>query len=496
MRKKLFFLLILFLSLPSLSYTQEISSIFIQLAKSLDKEIDEESLRKEVSSFTEEDVFGEKIEEVINIMRKKGIFLHGFRVNPQRETLSLLKENKKPFIVYLKNKGLGIVEEIVENKEGYAVRFIREKEEIIKEDEFIFNWDGKILSLPLVNILVERLPPRGSSDGRFIITYSYHKENFEKLKKILDKLREEADREGKKFIYIDELGLIPKDSIRKTQNSFKLSEKEAFEKARKTLAEEIERFARGISTYDENPFYQAQYAYLAKYKIKSYMEELAYDNWRHIVRFDDLNIHNKAINAFCRGDTNSYIKKLKEYNQGFWLYNVKERDENFRKQIRKIAQENPGSIIFTLRGIGHYGLEERLLLEGFSMVTYVISEGGFEESLISDQFCQILINNGVEVSPQEERILLLRSFPEEALRTYLQKYIEDLTLATSLAKRIVKRMSEKEIKILARDISYAFAKGKIKKTEDVWEYVFNWAKVRNKILPSEIPAHFVSGQKL
>ncbi|MCM8783189.1 MAG: hypothetical protein NC818_00195 [Candidatus Omnitrophica bacterium] len=461
-----------------ISFQKNLSFLFSEFSKSLGKEIESLYFESQLGSLPNSVIYEPYIKHILEVFRKKGIFLHAFKITPEEENISVLKKNGSPFIAYLKDKGYVLVREI--SAEG-IVLWIEGEKLLIPEKEFLESWSGYILSLPLVNIMAERVRDERVRGGRFIIAYAYHKENFEKLRPILDKLRQEADFSGKKLIYIDELGLIPKESIRKTQKTYKIEEKEAFERASKALAEEVERFSRGVSTYDENPFYQAQYSYLAKYKIISYMEELDYANWRHIVRFDELNIHNKAINAFCRGDPRGYVKKLKEYNQGFWLYNVKERDENFRRQIKRIAQGNPQSIIFTLRGIGHYGLEEKLDLEDFTIETYVISERGFEESFISDQLCQVLDNNGVEISPEEERILILRSFPEEALRTYLNKEVEDLTVTTSLAKKIVGRLKEKEIKILSRDISYAFAKEKIKKPDEVWEYVFNWSKARGKI---------------
>ncbi|MGE4357663.1 MAG: hypothetical protein AB7E08_03815 [Candidatus Omnitrophota bacterium] len=490
-RKRIFLLFtIIFLLFSSFSsFSQEpqdislkksFSSLLSEFSKSLGKEIEPAYFEKHLGLLPAGIIYEPQVGDILDLFRKKGIFLHAFKVKPDKNTLTLLRENGYPFITYLEKKGYVLVKDISEEK---IFLVSGRKEFFLREDEFLELWSGYIFSLPLVNIMAERVRDDKPKNGRFIIAYSYHKENFDKLKPILDKLQEEANLSGRKFIYIDELGLIPRESIKKIQKIYKITEKEAFERARKDLAEEIERFSRGISTYDENPFYQAQYSYLARHKILSYMEELDYDNWRRIVRFDDFNLHNKAVNAFCRGNIKAYLKKLREYNHGFWIYNVKERDDNFRQQIKKIAQNNPSSIIFTLRGIGHYGLEEKLELEDFSIETYIITERGFAESLVSDQLAQVMVSNGVELSKEEENLLYLRSFPEECLRTYFQKKIEDLTIATSRAKKIVEKLSQKEIKKLSRDIAYAFAKGKIVRSEDVWEYVYNWFKERNKISP-------------
>ncbi|MCM8779336.1 MAG: hypothetical protein NC898_03005 [Candidatus Omnitrophica bacterium] len=471
------------------SIEKEIASLVSYLANLQGKRIALDKFIQKTGNIPPGIIYEPYLSRILSAARDQGLFLLGFKLNPELKSLSLLQTQKKPFIAYSKNEGYLLIEEIASQPEGLILHSRKHSGEkfSLKGEDFIKSWNGHIFSFPLVNILAERINYPHAPQGRFISIYSYHREDFEKLKKILDVLREEATRLQKKLIYIDELGLIPKETVKNLQEGSKLSEKEAFENAKHSLRVETEGFEKGISTYDENPFYQAQYSYLANYRIKSYMEDLDYENWKRIVAFDDLNLHNEAIRAFCMGDVKTYLDKLREYVQGFWFYNVKERDENFRRQIKKIAEENPGSIIFTLRGIGHYGTEEPLDIEGFTIETMAIAEGDFQENLISDQMTQVMLSNGVYIPPEERNLLYLRSFPEECLRTYLQKRIESLALATRLAKRIVDRVTAEEIKGLSRDISYAFAKGKINDAEAVWEYVFNWAKERGKVVPEEIP---------
>ncbi|MCX5657840.1 MAG: hypothetical protein NTZ48_06425, partial [Candidatus Omnitrophica bacterium] len=443
-----------------------------------------ELLSEETKDIPSGVIYEPYISKVLSAARKEGIFLLAFKLTPEFNSLVSLKACAQPFIAYLREEGYCLVKKIGEGEKGIFVRYANPQglEITAPGYDFINKWNGHIFSLPLVNILAERTRSEESKSGRFIAVYSYHKEDFGKLKQLLEDMRKETEGAGRIFVYIDELGLIPAESVKKMGNSMKLSEKEAFERAKKSLAAEIEGFERGISTYDENPFYQAQYSYLAKNKVKSCMEDLDYENWKRIVAFDNLNIHDKATRAFCLGDTKTYIKKLEEYTNGFWLYNVKERDENFRKQITKIARDYPESVIFSLRGIGHYGLEEKLDLKGFSIETYVIAEGDFNENLVSDQMSQVMFSNGVNVAPKEDNLLYLRSFPEECIRSYLEKDVKSLTLSTRLAKKIIDRMTEGDIKRLSRDISFAFAKGKISKPEDIWNYVYKWADIRGKII--------------
>lgn len=464
-------------------------NLISELGHALGNNLNKELLSQRIGTIAQEIIYEPYISTVLSAAREQGIFLIAFKLNPDLNSVSELKTHGRPFIAYLKGEGYCLVSEISDKPpQGYFIRYANSagKSQLIDAEIFLKQWNGHIFSLPLVNLLAQRIRSQEHPQGRFIAVYSYHRENFEKLRKVLDDLREQATRQNKKLIYIDELGLIPRETIKRTQEGSKLSEKEAFESAKKSLGDEIRGFEQGISTYDDNPFYQAQYSYLANHRIKSYMEDLDYENWKRIVAFDDLNIHNEAIRAFCLGDTETYLKKLKEFAKGFWLYNVKERDENFNQQIKRITQENPESTILTLRGIGHYGTEEKLELKDSTVETMVIADGDFNENLVSDQMSQVMLSNGVNIEPKEERLLHLRSFPEECLRAYLQRTIDDLAYATRLAKKAVDRMNEEEIKRLSRDISYAFARGNISNADQVWDYVYKWAKDRGKIVPEDM----------
>ncbi|MCM8798732.1 MAG: hypothetical protein NC821_04645 [Candidatus Omnitrophica bacterium] len=482
----------------TISGEKELASLVYRLASLQGKRIDGEKFLQKTGAIPQGVIYEPYLSRILSAAREQGLFLLGFKLNPDLKNLNLLRSQNKPFIAYFKDEGYILIEKIIPQPEGLILHGRRASGEtlILKGEDFLKAWNGHIFSFPLVNVLAERIKYPDNPLGRFICIYSYHREDFEKMKVILDTLREEATRLQKRLIYIDELGLIPPETVKQTMEGSKLTEKEAFENAKRSLGAEIEGFEKGISTYDENPFYQAQYAYLANYRIKSYMEDLDYENWKRIVAFDELNLHNEAIRAFCMGDVKTYLEKLREYVQGFWIYNVKERDENFRRQIKKIAEETPGAIIFTLRGIGHYGTEEPLDLAGFTIETLAIAEGDFEENLISDQMSQVMLSNGVYIPSEELNLLYLRSFPEECIRVYLQKEVEDLASATRMAKKIVDRINEEEIKRLSRDISYAFAKGKINNADQVWEYVFNWAKERGKIVSEAIPSSLSEPKKL
>jgi len=467
----------------------QLASAICELGRALGKNINRELLFQKIDSIPLGVLYEPNISKILSAVREQGLFLVAFKLNPDLNGLAALKNHGRAFVAYLKGEGYCLVSEISQMPQGYFIRYSDSlaKSQLVDAEAFLKQWNGHIFSLPLVNVLAERIRSEDRREGRFIAIYSYHRENFDKLRKVLEDLREQATRLGKKLVYVDELGLIPAESVKNVGESSKLGEKEAFESAKKSLGDEVRGFEKGISTYDENPFYQAQYSYLANNKIRSYMEDLDYENWKRIVAFDNLNIHNESIRAFCLGDTETYLNKLKEYTKGFWLYNVKERDEIFRRQINNIAKENPKDIIFTLRGIGHFGTEEKLELKDSTIETLVIADGDFNENLVSDQMSQVMLSNGVNIEPREERLLHLRSFPEECIRAYLQRTIEDLALATRLAKKVVDRMNEEEIKRLSRDISYAFAKGNISTSDQVWDYVYSWAKDRGKITPAEVP---------
>jgi hypothetical protein len=313
-----------------------------------------------------------------------------------------------------------------------------------------------------------------------VFLYSYHNDEFYLFKQIFDRLYKEAEQDGYKLIYVDELGLIPEKSVHQIGSS---SERIAFQSAKRSLLQELKLIEKGIGIPDPTKFYDKIYDYLAKFRINVEMEDLKYENWKAITAFDELELNQLAVKLFCHGNIEDYINKIKEYNQGFWEYNVLIRDRYFRSQMEKLARAYPRTLIFTLRGLGHYGMEENVKVEGFTTETMILANGGFEQLLVPDQYIQILKRNQVYVDPHEERMYYLRAFPVECLRNYLHKKLNfSISEATVKANQVIKEMDEKDIERLALDISHGIAEGRLRNSDAVYEFVYWWLKKKKLVL--------------
>lgn len=404
---------------------------------------------------------------LVKIARSHSIYLNKFRLS-QEEDLFKLKE---PFITKIQDKYC-----LVRIKDSYFEVVSEEGINFFTREEFLAHWSKEFISIPVVNVLVQRHGPENSL-ARIVFIYSYHNEEFYLFKEIFDKLYHKAKESKLKIIYLDELGLIPKETIEKLIHNQKVSEREAFSMAKKSLLDELELIEKGIGIYDPTKFYQKIYDYLAKFKIQVEMEDLQYENWKAIITFDDLNLNQLAVSLFCRANLDRYLETIKQYNAGFWQNNVVVRDRFFANQLEEIAEKNPSSIIFILRGLGHFGMEDGFKVNGFATETLILGEGGFYDLLVPDQLLQILKRNDVNIKPQLEKLFYLRAFPAECLRNYFQKKLGfTVTEATIKANKISSLLTESMIHRLSRDISHRILEGRLRTTDAIYEYVYLWVK--------------------
>ncbi len=469
------------------SYNSTIISSIYNLGKELKYDIDKEQLFDNLSYFGSSPLVSEKIspDAVIKAARNQGIFLNGFRL--EENVLDKLSEIQESFIVYLKDIGYCVVKSVVINSDKYCFKCILPDKRIkdFSKEEFISLWDKNVFSLPLVGMMAKRLNSGNvNANNRFIAIYSYHSdEDFNEFSKILDNIRKEAEDKGQKLIYLDELGLIPDGTIKQRMESLNVSKQEAFNQIKNSIKEEDNMLEKGIPVHLPNPFYNKIFSYLAKYKIKSIIEDLDYFLWEQIVSFDKLKLHDKATKLFFTRNIDDYVFTMKEYTRGFWEHNVKKRDELYRKQIQRIINKYPDALIFTLRGIGHYGMEENIETDDFSVETLVFAQGRFRSNLISSQVLHVLWANGVRVKESKERMMFLKSFVQESLRAYLKNKDMKISEATRKSVKMTKDLTEKDIIELSADISRATLLRKFKKTENVWEFVYNWVSKNKENLP-------------
>ncbi len=448
------------------------------LLKSYQKEVAiydiETALKEHAAELSPED-------RIVAAGREFGVYLNRFTLAYKAKDITALNE---PFIVRFNNSYCVI--KVEKNKVEISSNKYSDN---ISKEEFLSLWKGGLISVPIVNVLLKRYTPLNSK-GRIVCVYSYHNEEFYLFRKIFDKIYQEAKDEQNNFIYVDELGLIPEESVDKLIQQDKLTEKEAFLNAKSSLLTELKFIEKGIGISDPTEFYDKIYSYLAKFKLDVEMENLQYENWKAIVAFDELNLNQLAVTLFCRGNVDRYLETIEQYNQGFWRYNVTIRDRFFKNQIEEITRQNPRACIFILRGLGHFGMEEDLKIPGFTTETMIIGKGEFRDLLVPDQFVQILKRNGVALDKDTERILYLRAFVAECLRSYFQKRLNfEISSATVKANRTISMLGEDKIYRLSLDINHGIAEGRLRSTDSIYDYVFYWLRGKKLVRDESIGAH-------
>lgn len=454
-----------------------IQEIIQKYLEKLNRDVKLEKLKSDLKNLESVKLLSEDlIVIIVKAIKNQGILVSSYRLS--KEELPRLNSINEPIILFLENKGLFLLKNISSN----LISYVDHHGKIITQDlnNFFNKWKGCFISQPLVNFEMELYPSKSKND--FYIIYCYHKEKFQEVRPLLDKLIRLSKKENKKLIYIDELGLIPKQTIEHRMKWAKLSEREAFERVKREIMKENELIEKGISIYEPNyPFYNELYKYLAKYHVKSIMEDLQYENWKEIVQFDDLKLNKKAIKYFCLGNVFRAVDTMYKYLTGFWLHNVKNRERNFCTQILKVKEIYPDAIIFTIRGIGHYGIGEKLHFLKFNVREVIIGEGNFTDNFAFGQYLQVIKTNGVKLSEAEERNLILKNFVQEYLRIYYYKKIDDLTKATYISKKIVDKIAIKDLISISFLIRKGFAKGELKTSDDIYNLVYNWLRKKGYI---------------
>ncbi|MGE4357661.1 MAG: hypothetical protein AB7E08_03805, partial [Candidatus Omnitrophota bacterium] len=306
---------------------------------------------------------------------------------------------------------------VVDKEDGFfQVRFKDGKGPFTyTKDEFMKMWDKSFIVAPVTtNVWCEK----GEGDNAIYVIYSYHDEEFEKWEEALRFIFSQ-ETDIAKLAYIDELGLIPYETIKRTMDSERISEEEAFSKVKKSLETEVKNIKNGGVIYDSNPSYNKLYKFLAKYKIECFMEDLKYDNWYRIIKFDELNLPKLIQLYFLNGDIDNYVQYKRKYIDAFRELNIVQRDKNFIEQIVFLMNRNPEKIFFTIRGIGHLGLEEKLAERGIKVRYIILGAEDIEQNLANQQVIQIYRNLNVNIEADKEFMLILKAELQEMLRIYI-----------------------------------------------------------------------------
>jgi len=342
----------------------------------------------------------------------------------------------------------------------------------LTQDEFIDLWDRGFIIAPIpTNVWCDK----GKGDTNFYIIYAYHDDEFERWEKTLNYIFNEIEKKNKKIAYIDELGLIPYESVEHTMRFKNISEEEAFQEIKKTLEEEIKNIKTGVAIYDSNSTYNKLYTLLARNKVECYMEDLTYDNWKEIVNFDALEVNKLARLYFLNGDIGNYVMYKKIYIDTFWKLNVKQRDEHFAEQLEYLIKNNPDKIFFTIRGIGHLGLEEKLINRGINTRYIILGNDDLEKSLINQQIIQVCRNLDVEIPPDEELKLILGGEFEEFIRAYLMLCGRNILQAIAETKTLLSNLSKEKIRELFNEVKKKVSenKGKITDQKELYKLIYS-----------------------
>lgn len=451
----------------------QIINILERYARLIGEEFDKENVSSEnISSIN-------PFLEIRRKAREGGLFVDVYKLS-EEEFLKLWEINL-PFMVFL-NKGeeLCLVEGKLQSEESRKIYLDGKKEEI-SADELFKRSRGMVLMMPLGGIELQKIyfekDENNSSKEVFIIYVFHDSANFKDIKKMLDKIYQGTAESGG-LIYIDELGLIPEKTIEWRKSSSGLEEEEVFNKVKEELANEVRRIKDGIPVPESSPLYGALYRYLAERKIESVMEDLKYDNWKIIVSFDSYKLIDKAITQFLMGAINHAIKNMNLYIDGFMLNNHLIRDKNFVSQINDLLGENPDKLIFTIRGLAHYGFEEKLVSEGIKVRIFITTAQEIVSKLIPSQhYIMLLRQNNVHIKPERFKELTGKSILDYILIDYYMRTLgyKDYPTAVIEVNELLKDITWEDIILLCRTLFVKFFKKEIDKN-NFREFIYNWIK--------------------
>lgn len=422
-------------------------------------------------------VFLIKAKKLIGIIRKQGIFVDGYKI-----TVDTLYKVPLPLVVFLKDEGWQIVTRIDRNTENISIMDSQGVEKEIPQAIFQKQWNGYVISKIIMNTSVYKMPYKYSSlskNGKTVIIYLNH-DKFKdpnSLLPLIDTLIKEAESWGGRVIYVDELGLIPEETVNNWSKSRGITRKQAFKKLKKLFQGELNKIHSGVPIYDPTYFYSMLYKHLAKYHMECYIENLEYKLWEFIVNFDSLNIFKKALDFFVLGDFGDAINSIDNYQQGYSTYNINIRDSNFATQLLELRQKYPNAIIFTVRGLAHYGFETKLVEKGEKVQVLLLGNNKFEENFVFQQLVYILNLNNVYVEKSEKVRYLLRTFPQELLRAYFYHYYNNMGYATKRSLDICFQLNVQDLYSFSKDLrDFYSSNSKPLSLVEVGMFTYNWMK--------------------
>jgi len=224
----------------------------------------------------------------------------------------------------------------------------------------------------------------------------------------LAKLIEAARRDGKKIVFLDSLGLIPPETVRMFGG-----EERGFDRAISGLKRELMQMEKGgIPARDSrNPIWNTIYPFLQEHDIPAELEDLKFEFWRWSVAFDKKRLMPRALDHFIAGQLGEAAELMAKHQAGFHRLNCTIRNRNLVAQIRRLATQQSGPVLFLiLREIGHYGVLERMLpRKEFFVQTKILGETRFAKLIKILGMNETFNNIGVSLNSEEIQLCGLRA---------------------------------------------------------------------------------------
>ncbi len=305
-------------------------------------------------SLEEESQVIQDLDTLISSIKKNGFPIGRFYITDPRNQEDIFKalSYQVPFLTKI-------------NDSWYHVRKIKVSPEISlycvasNGEEVVFKtpvkWHREIIGVPPVSLFFSLSNPRNNTSPDVCIFFTFHYTMFEELKQPLNIIKD-VWAGAEEVIYIDELGLIPPDSVQRYMKMYGLGEKDAYQKIKSLLNKELMSLSKGRTIYDSNPFYFELYKFLSVWKPNCYIEDLPYELWKKIVEVDKVTFRIEILKIFLREEFKRFEETCFEYLNNFILVNGVLRDKNLVAQINRLKDRTPASKIFTIRGIGHLGI--------------------------------------------------------------------------------------------------------------------------------------------
>lgn len=405
---------------------EELTQALRALAEELGRNVDAGEVFRSLDELEKETAFSIKAAWLgAKALRRQGLLIGAYRLEGDAGKTAL----RTPFLTWWQGEPC-LVRRISQDAVEIATFGENAPALSLSKESWFSRWTHPIfLSPPQPNVLVESLrgevvPPTAPV---FCSIYRFCGEDEQATRLLTDltqRLLAQAAAEQRTIVYVDELGLIPEETVK--MRCFGGSEEEAYKRVREVLDGEVQALEKGMASYDKSPLYREFYKILASQtrrgvKVKAVSEDLTYALWKKIVNCDHETDpkRQELIKLFLGLQFESLATATINIFRLRWMVNDWERDEAFLKQIASLIQENgPNTFVLTLRTGAHFGIETRLPISGVRLLSYALSETPEPEYLLTENYLGLLWNNGVVLPSHEVALLAARDILSGPLVTY------------------------------------------------------------------------------